>query len=169
MEYIYETIKSAIIVAISVIVILLMSRSGVFSIHQDVYTIDMNKVLRAHQALVVDAAMNKFDAALNLKGTSKKVDAAIKNVAGSHVVLIAPVVASELSNDITDLVILELGLELPKSGVTYIDSDVFPDISKVKDADPDEFLKKYSKLLEQKALDEKAEEDKRKVEAIIPK
>ena len=80
-----------------------------------------------------------------------------------------PASTSELSNDITDLVILELGLELPKSSVTYIDSDIFPDISKVKDADPEEFLEKYSKLLEQKASEEKSEEDKRKVEAIIPK
>ncbi|MFD3303766.1 hypothetical protein [Alteromonas macleodii] len=170
MDTLFAIFKNALVVAVSVLCVILLSRFGHLGGSSTVYTIDMNKVLRAHQALVSEAAQNSFDAALNLKGVSSKVSAAIQTVAGGELVLVAPVVASSLENDITDQVILELGLEIPQNAsVPYIDKSIFPDAEKAAQNDPEEFYKRFNEYLENKEKQEEIEAAKEKLEEVLPK
>ena len=170
MDTLFGILKNALVVAVSVLCVILLSRFGHFGGSSTVYTIDMNKVLRAHHALVAEAAQQNFDAALNLKGVSSKVASAIQKVAGGELVLVAPVVASSLENDITDKVILELGLDIPEhASVPYVDKSIFPDAEKAAQNDPEEFYKRFSEYLENKEKQEEIEAAKKKLEEVLPK
>ena len=170
MDTIFGVAKGALIVALSVLCVIVLSRGGYLGQSQTIYTIDMNKVLRAHQSLIAEAAMESFDAALNLKNVSSKVAESIKEVSGGGLVLVSPVVASELRNDITDEVILKLGLEIPSnSSVAYIDESIFPDAEEAAKNDPSEFYKNFNEYMKQRELSKKENEAQEKLEEVLPK
>jgi len=169
MVFIIEFMKHLITLLVTVFVVIALSSQGYIGQEQETYTIDMNKVVKAHYSLIGKAANNDMDASLNLSGVSSKITEAVQYVANGGLVLISPVVASKLENDITDRVILHLGLEIPELGeVNYLKEEDFAELKPVEGVSPKDFYEKFQEYLKEKEQKKKTEESKAKVEGIVP-
>lgn len=153
-----EALKILLSVALSVFIVLLGFRFGVVATKSEVYTVDVMRILNAHNALVGKAAKSDLDSAMKLTGVSERVSEAIRVVSAGETVLISAVVASKLENDITDAVLDYLGL--PKEGtenVLYLNPEDLPAPVKPEDFDPKdliEFYEKNKQKQEQKRLED---------------
>lgn len=158
------------VVLISILVFRLQSAKS-----EQAYVVDVARVMASYTQLIdVAAAGNDLDAQVSIVKASKDIEEAIREIAGSNLVLVSASVVSGDHIDITDVVILSLGLNpVPKEKVKPYEVDLLPVVPvELKDFNPDNIRKIYKDVYQKEADEIKAKEKdekvQRKIEGIIP-
>lgn len=156
-------------ICLSVFIVIQLSNFGYLGSSPNLLTVDVEKIVRAHNTLIGKAAKSDFDAALNLNNVSDKVSEAIQAISGGQIVIISPVVVSKLENDITNEVLAYLDLPDPGAqGVQYIDKLDFPDLQEIEDYDAEKMLEVVEEFVNERERERELEEKESKLRQIIP-
>lgn len=138
------------------------------------YVVDVARIMASYTQVVSAAADNDLDAQVSLVKASKDIKDSIHSLVGDSVVLVSASVVTGDVIDITESVVLSLGLK-PVSADTVrpYSVDFMPEIDKeISEFDPDNVRKIYNELYKKEALEiEKVEAEKKlkhKIESIIP-
>lgn len=138
------------------------------------YVVDVARIMASYTQVVSAAADNDLDAQVSLVKASKDIKSSIRSLVGDSVVLVSASVVTGDVVDITESVVLSLGLTpVNTDQVKPYSVDFLPKIgSEVTDFDPDNVRKIYNELYEKEALDKEQTEAedrlKNRIESIIP-
>lgn len=156
------------------IVLLLIVSSKYQGKSSTTYVVDVARIMASYTQVVNAAADNDLDAQVSLVKASKDIKRSIRSLVGDSVVLISASVVTGDVVDITESVVLSLGLTpVGSNTIKPYSVEFMPEIDEqVADFNPDNVRKIYNELYEKESLEKKHAEAesrlKNRIESIIP-
>ncbi|MDP2564311.1 hypothetical protein [Pseudoalteromonas marina] len=155
-----------------VLIVILVSKF--YTKSSTVYSVDVARVMASYTSVVSAAASNDLDSQVALVQASKSIKAAIRSLVGDSPVHVSASLVSGDFVDITDEVVLSLGLKpVSAEHIKPYSVEFLPNIPKeVAEFDPNKIRALYDDIYNAEAEKIKAQEAevklKEKVERIIP-